>query len=362
MPMTSNERIKRILKHLPVDRIGLYESFWNDTQKKWVEGGYLKSEDDMRDHFELDIREIWVFNMIANIDFADEIVEETEETKLVRNGNYSLLRWHKLHSSTPEHVDFLVKDRKGWEENIKPHLLNKEFYDRRINFEAYGKLRKYCREKELFFTWSGVNVFESMHPMCGHEYMLMGMALDPDWVKDMCSTYAELIINLMEVLFSKEGKPDGIWFYEDMGYKLNPFMSPAMYREIIMPAHKKTFDYAHSLGLPVIVHSCGFIEPLIPGLIESGMDCLQPMEVKAGMDLLKLKQLYGSKIALMGGMDVRKLVSNNLEEVKNELDRKLPAAKEGGGYCLHSDHSIPNQVEYNTYKYFLEYSLKLGGY
>ena len=77
-------------------------------------------------------------------------------------------------------------------------------------------------------------------------------------------------IDLMEILFAQEGKPDGIWFYEDMGFKQRPFMSPDMYREIVMPGHRKPMDYCHSLGLKVIMHSCGFIEPLLPGMVEAG--------------------------------------------------------------------------------------------
>jgi uroporphyrinogen decarboxylase len=358
--MTSRERIARTLKRLPVDRIGVYEDFWKDTEAKWKKEGHVGESESLHDHFGLDIRGISPFYMVADIDFEDLIVEETEETRLIRNGNGALLRWHKLHSSTPEHVDFLVKERGGWNEHIRPRLLNRDWYRRRIKFQEYRDVKKKCDREELFFVWQGINVFELMHPVCGHENMLAGMALDPEWVKDMCAVYSELIINLMEILFSEEGKPDGIWFWEDMGYKLSPFMSPAMYREIIWPAHKRTFDYAHSLGLPVIVHSCGFIEPLVGGLIEAGMDCLQAIEVKAGMDLLKLKRLYGDRIAFMGGIDARALISNDLKALEAELKAKVPYVSEGGGYCLHSDHSIPDQIEYETYKYFVETGIRLG--
>jgi len=166
----------------------------------------------------------------------------------------------------------------------------------------------------------------------------------------------------MEILFAEAGKPDGIWFYEDMGFKERPFMSPAMYREIVQPGHKKTFDFAHSHSLPVIVHSCGYVEPLISGLIEAGMDCLQVVEIKAGMDLLKIKKEYGKKIALCGGMDARNLVENNIEAIKKELHAKIPAVMTGSGYILHSDHSIPDQCEYETYRFFVDEGLSLGGY
>jgi uroporphyrinogen decarboxylase len=207
-----------------------------------------------------------------------------------------------------------------------------------------------------------MHVFEIMKNVTGHENMLVGMALDPDWVRDMANTYAELTISLMETLFDECGRPDGIWFYEDMGFKQRPFMSPAMYGEIIQPAHKKTFDYAHSLDLPVIVHSCGFVEPLLPGLIEAGMDCLQVIEVKAGMDPVRIKKQFGDRIALCGGMDARNLVANDRAAIHAELQEKIPVLREGSGYILHSDHSIPDTCDYETYRFFVDEGLRLGTY
>lgn len=359
MLLTSRERIANILKRQPVDRIGVFEHFWSDTQKAWTEQGFLKEGELMEDHFGFDLQLFWPFNMVADLDFIPVTVEETEETILQRDGNGALLRRHKLHDATPEHVDFLVKDRRGWEEHIKPLLTPDR---RRINFEGYRIAKRQAAEKERFFCWSGINVFELMHPMCGHEYMLIGMAEDPDWVRDMVDTYSRLTIELLEILFAEEGQPDGIWFYEDMGYKGHPFMSPRMYREIIQPGHARTFDWAHSRGLPVIVHSCGYVEPLVPGLLEAGMDCLQVIEVKAGMDLVRLYRNYGDRLSFMGGIDVRCLYNNDRREIDAELESKIPIVKGNFGYVLHSDHSIPNNVHHDVYRYFIEKGLELGRY
>jgi uroporphyrinogen decarboxylase len=360
--MTSKERIARILRREPVDRIGCFESFWSDTVRKWRAEGHLGEDESPVDHFGLDLRHAGWFDLIADLDFEEQIIEETDEHKLVRNGNGSLLRRWKDKAGTPEHVDFSVKDRAGWEEHTRPHLTNEDNYRRRIEFESYRETRAKCAEEELFFCWGGVNVFECMHPVCGHENMLMGMALDPGWVREMCDVYADLTIDLFEILFAEEGAPDGVYFFEDMGFKEKPFMSPAMYKEIVWPAHKRLFDYAHSKGLPVTVHSCGYVEPLVPGLIEAGMDCLQAMEVKAGMDLVHLKKRFGDHIAFCGGLDVRTMVANDRDAIEAELQKKLPAAMAGGGYILHSDHSIPDQVEYDTYKFFLDRGLEVGAY
>ena len=360
--LTSRERIARILRREPVDRIGVYESFWGDTQNAWRDQGHLREGESILDHFGLDIRTGGWVNVVADLDHGNVIVEEDDETKLVRNGNGALLRWWKTHDGTPEHVDFLVRDRATWQVHCREHLTDTADDRRRIPFENYRQAKAKCREEELFFCWGGVNVFECIHPVCGHEYMLMGMALDPEWVFDMCDVFADLTIRLQQILFAEEGAPDGIWYYEDMGFKLRPFMSPKMYKEIVWPAHKKTFDYAKSLGLPVIVHSCGFVEPLVPGLIEAGMDCLQAMEVKAGMDLVQLKRDYGEHIALMGGLDIRSLESNDTARVEAELLAKVPVAMAGGGYCLHTDHSVSSRVHYETYRYFVDRGLEIGTY
>jgi uroporphyrinogen decarboxylase len=104
------------------------------------------------------------------------------------------------------------------------------------------------------------------------------------------------------------------------------------------------------------------VEPLIPGLLEAGIDCLQVIEVKAGMDLLKLYKLYGEVLSFMGGIDVRTRYSNDRGIIDAELESKIPIVKGHYGYVLHSDHSIPNTVYYDTYKYFIQRGLELGKY
>ncbi len=356
--LTGKERIGRIFRREPVDRVGYFEHFWNDTRAHWIAQGHLRPDEEMDDHFNFDMTTNWAAKLAVDPDFVPVTVEETEDTILQRDGNGALLRRHKEHDTTPEHVGYAVSDRAGWEE-VKPRLVAAA---NRLNLENYRAGRERCRQKERFFFYSGVNVFEAMHPLVGHENMLLGMALDPDWIKDMADTYAGLIIDLMEMLFSAGGAPDGIWFYDDMGFKGRPFMSPAMYEELLLPAQKRTVDYAHSRKLPVVLHSCGFVEPLLPGIVRAGFDCLQVIEIKAGMDLLRIKKQYGDKLVLCGGIDTRILVSNDLAAIDRELESKIPEVKKDSGYILHSDHSIPITCRYETYRHFRDKGLELGQY
>jgi uroporphyrinogen decarboxylase len=371
MALTSKERFDRILKHQPVDRVGLFEVYWKETVQNWVAQGYFARPEMVSDHFGLDVRrtggeitpgDYKIINLVANVDSADQIVEETEAVKLIRDGNGALLRWNKNASGAPEHVDFAVKDRRGWEEHIRPALLDERTYERRINFSHYRDLRAKCARDSRFMSCGIVGPFDQMSPMCGHEHLLMGMALDGEWVRQMADLYATVGVQLLEILFEREGLPDGLWVWDDLGFKNRPFMSPRMYRELLYPAHKKLFDFAHSHQLPVILHCDGYVEALIPSLIEAGINCLQPLEAKAGMDLVKLKKRFGDQIALIGGMDERVLETNDCRAVEAELLSKLPLAMAGSGYVLQVDHSVSPLVDYTTYKYFVERGLEIGTY
>ncbi len=371
MGLTSKERFARLLKHEPVDRIGLFEVFWRETAEAWAAEGHFEKPEMISDHFDLDVRRTGgeitpgnyrTVNLVADFEAGDVVVEETDQLKLVRDGNGALLRWPKGHSGAPEHLDFLVRDRQGWEERIRPFLLDQSKYEKRIAFHLYRDLRTKCARDSRFMTCGVVGPFDQMTPMCGYEHLLSGMALDPEWVREMAATYAEVAVRLLSILWQREGLPDGLWIWDDLGFRGRPFMSPAMYRELLFPAHKKLFDFAHSFGLPVVLHCDGYVEPLLPMLIQAGINCLQPIEVKAGMDLLRLKKHFGDRIALIGGMDERVLETNDFKAVESELCRKVPAAMAGSGYVLQVDHSVSSNVKYETYRFFVERGLAIGTY
>src|SRR5512136_1292975 len=100
MELTSKERFARILRHQPVDRIGLFEVFWRETARKWSAEGRFARPEMVSDHFGLDVRrtggeitpgDYHTVNLIADIDFGEQVVEETETARLLRDGNGAVL-------------------------------------------------------------------------------------------------------------------------------------------------------------------------------------------------------------------------------------------------------------------------------
>ena len=353
-PMTSIERVANAMARRPVDRAPYFDYYWPETVDRWVEEGQLEKGEDAEAHFDQDIRHSGCLNnTIADIQFVPVVLEETEDTILRLDGNGAKLRYHKKHASTPEHVGYSVTDRASWRKQIRPHL---QGFDRRrlADIDTYRRQRREAAEagKAVFFILMAP--FECMQSVCGHENLLIGMAEDPDWIREMVAAYVDLTIIHMEQVFAEAGRPDGIYLAEDMGFKDRPFFSPVMYREMLLAGHKRLMEFFHSHRVPVMMHSCGFIEPLVAGVVEAGIDCLQPMEVKAGCDMLRLHKQYGDRIAFCGNMDALNLLRNDREVIEVELLQKIPPVVQAGGYLLHSDHSIPPQVDYDTMRFFFE--------
>jgi len=178
--------------------------------------------------------------------------------------------------------------------------------------------------------------------MMGTENLLFAMMEKPELVKDMFATYLDSCTALFQKIWDAGYRFDEINWPDDMGYKGTTFFSPDMYRQLLKPFHKRAIDWAHEKGIYARLHSCGNIMTLVPDLMEIGLDALNPLEIKAGMDPLALKARYGDKLTLHGGINA--VLWNDPEAILAEIDRLVPKLKEGGGYIFSSDHSIPNSV------------------
>ena len=111
-----------------------------------------------------------------------------------------------------------------------------------------------------------------------------------------------------------------------MGYKGTPFFSNDTYCNLLKPYHKKAVNWAHNKGIKTRLHSCGDIMPLLDEIIDTGVDALNPLEVKAGMDVFDVKRKYGRKIVLHGGINA--VLWDDKEKIKEEIKRVVPKLKE----------------------------------
>jgi uroporphyrinogen decarboxylase len=144
-----------------------------------------------------------------------------------------------------------------------------------------------------------------------------------------------------------------IYFWEDMAYRAGPLISPAMFREFMLPRYRRITDLARRYGIDtVFVDSDGDVSKLIPLWLEAGINGVYPMEVAAGMDVVALRREYGRDLLMTGGIDKRVLAQDR-EAIDRELEVKVPLAEQGG-YISHIDHAIPHDVPYANFAYYWE--------
>ena len=108
------------------------------------------------------------------------------------------------------------------------------------------------------------------------------------------------------------------------------------------------------------LHSCGDIHPFVPDLVSIGLDALNPLEVKAGMDPMALKQQFGSDLVFHGGVNA--VLWDDIPALQQELRRLIPIMKQGGGYICATDHSIPNTVSLADFRDTVALIKQLGAY
>ena len=195
---------------------------------------------------------------------------ESETARLTRNGNGALLRWNKHGLGAPEHVGFAVHDRRSWEEHIRPYLLDERTYERRLDFASYRSLRgAKCSRQELFMTCGVVGPFDLDVP-----HVRPRKPAHRQWgsTASGCTkwrTYTLTVaIRLLEILFCPGRAARWALGLGGSGFQAPAlFMSPAMYKALIYPAHKKLSRVCPQLrAAGQSLHCDGYVERVDPGV------------------------------------------------------------------------------------------------
>ena len=381
--LTSRENTNRLLRGGKAERVGLMDGPWADTVVKWVRHGYptrwvYKEAGESRwlredgmwedaeqageyeepvppwEHFGYDLAGAGGWFDIMPIRDYEELLEETDEWDIKRNGAGAALKYWKHKSGTPEHVDFLMTSREIWEKDYRPHLV--QFDPLRFKIEETRKSYLEAKQANRWTHFGHMFIWECMRQSMGDITMYQSLILDPDWIRDYNQIYTAFYQQSFTYLFEQVGLPDGIWLYEDLGYKNGLFASPKVLSELIFPYYKELVDFFHGYDLPVVLHSCGSTAQALPLIIEAGFDALNPMERKAkDNDPFVFAEKYGDKLAFIGGLDTRIFESNDRELIKREITNYIRGMKDRGARLVFaSDHSITPNTQYDTYLYALE--------
>jgi uroporphyrinogen decarboxylase len=187
------------------------------------------------------------------------------------------------------------------------------------------------------------------------------MALKPDVVSALFDRIKEFQMRLWEKTLDVVGDNVDICLHsDDLGMQNNPFMSPDMYRKLLKPRHTELFDHIKKSAKPevkLLLHSCGSVRKLIPDLIDTGIDALNPVQVSAaGMDSSELKKEFGSELSFWGGgVDTQNILPyGSTSEVRDEVNRRIDDLAPGGGFVFTAVHNVQPDVPAENLRAMLE--------
>ena len=352
--MTTRERFQRMYAHQEADRVPILGAPWATTLARWRKEG-MPAGVHYADYFGLDLAA--AVRGDTSPRYPTRIVEETDEYIIRADAWGTTAKNWKHASSTPHWISRTIVDRTSWEDAKARMVMSRD----RIDWEHLKADYAAWREKGWWISgalWFGFDVTHAR--IVGTERLLIWMADDPELVIDIFATELECSLQLLQMIWDEGYTFDAITWCDDMGYRNGPFFSVAMYRDILKPVQKKAIEWAHAKGIVAHLHSCGNVNPLVPELLDIGLDALNPLEVKAGMNPAHLKQTYGDRLVLHGGINA--MLWDDIDRIEEEIRALLPVLKENGGYIFQEDHSIPDAVSLENYRRIVELAKELGRY
>lgn len=332
LTMNSKERVYGALQKKQVDRVPIFMWYHPVTVKKIAHVFDIPAE-----FFDLvmcnDVKQTWVSNNYA----MEGITHEND-------GDGHIDQWG---------IEWVKKEgfnqiRKSPLENAsEKEILNYKFPVEHIDqlLKSMDKIIPFSKE---YFIGCDISpcLLELLFRIRGMENTFVDLLASPDISKDLLLKAADFAIEIGEKACDKFPL-DWLWTGDDVGGQLSMMLSPETWRGLIKPHLKNIFEVGKRRGLLVAYHSCGTIRPIIPDLIEIGLDVLNPIQCNCpGMNPVELKKEFGKELSFMGGVDTQQLLPNGTaDDVYRETLRLIESmTDDGGGYILAASHAIPPET------------------
>jgi uroporphyrinogen decarboxylase len=205
------------------------------------------------------------------------------------------------------------------------------------------------------------DVFSLPRYLMGMQDLLMAIVTEPELIKALVDMSVTINLALAKEVAARGAKI--VYTGDDYAYNKGPLMSPKHFREFFYPGLCRVMGGYKELGLYVIKHTDGNLWRIIDMIIDSGIDCLDPIDPQAGMDLGEVKAKYGDRVALKGNVDCAQLMTfGTPEEVVEATKEALRKGMPGGGFILSSSNSIHSSVKPENYLAMLETLREYGRY
>lgn len=374
--MNSKQRVLSALNHMEADRVpldigGINNSTMHVTiEKKLKEylgiedhGSEVKAinqkvvvpDESILKHFEADTRSIFIWEEAWKYDEKTGIYTDQWGIGYKENpdGNYFNFYTHPLADA----------------EDIKD-LDKYQFFNPRSEAMLEGledKIEVYKDEYCLILEGLREPMFGVPSWLRGNTNFYMDLAMDDVFVDELLDRVLDHYLKWTDFLLGRIGnKIDIVKLADDMGTQDSLLMSPVLYRKHIKPRQAALYRHIkEKCNCKLLLHSCGAIRPIIPDLIEIGVDAINPVQISAkGMDPVELKKEFGDKITFWGGgVDTQHTLNlASPEEVKREVKKNMEIFKPNGGFVFTQVHNIMPEVPIENILAMFEAYKEYAGY
>ncbi len=348
--MTKRERVERTMERKEVDRIPIYDILACDSAIEYFSGEKIPSLSKDPQLEEKLLRIVGrgvdkLLDMTRSVGFGPVVEEDTTDT-------YGFV----YHSNPKEKTTWIVKrpfrDEEGAIAFIKRRIRGLEEEIESIKKEGDAYREKYHRDflKTQSAIGDTVNLLsqdgtglDDLNRLLGLELFSYILADEPAWISEFMEVSTARNITVCHIIADKDLSPC-VLTYGDIACKKRLLYKPDFLRKEFFPRLKRINDAWHHYGIKCLFHSDGYLMEVMDDLIGTGIDGLNPMEIVAGMDIKEIKEKYGERIFLTGGIDMSQLLSfGTPEEVKEVCRRAINDAYPG--YFIGSTTELDNSAK-----------------
>jgi uroporphyrinogen decarboxylase len=329
--MTPKDRVAAALKKQPTDRVPIYMWFHPETTEilaRMLEVPPNLVEQAMGN----DVLQTWVNNnwSLGGVALKEEQFYTDEWG----------IEWTRQDAFN-QIVGFPLADKDR--EQVLEYQFPSEYLDKLL-----GRMEDLAGFSDEYFIGCDVSpcVFEMYWRLRGMNEAMIEISADKELASTMFARCADFAIELSKRA-CEQYPLDWLWTGDDAASQTSMLFSPDCWRELVKPNLKRVIDVGKRAGIYVAFHSCGAIRPIIPDLIEIGVDVLNPIQCNCkGMGPIDLKREFGNELAFMGGVDTQGLLPNgSADEVRLATERLIDGmTTDGGGYILAASHTIPPET------------------
>jgi uroporphyrinogen decarboxylase len=289
--------------------------------------------------------------------FDDAVEEERESTYVRLNADGVLLEVPRDgHDTIPRYLEPTVKSPEDWRK-VKEERFRRDDPARKVDIAALKALHLADRDYPLGVDCG--SMIGKIRDMLTFEGLAYALYDYPEMVEDMVETCCLLVEDFLEQVLPHFDF-DYASGWEDICYKAGPLVSPKFFRSIVMPRYQRINQKLRAAGIDVWYTDCdGDVRPLLPAMIEGGINCLFPFEVNGCAHPSELLNQYGKELMIMGGVDKLEL-GKGREAIKAYLETLAPLV-ERGGYIPFCDHRCPPNVSPEDYLYYLDLKEEMFG-